>query len=234
MGEEQPKIAICCTCTSNEVNMEDWINHHLELGFDHIYLYNDGHAKTTKVAAEKHPDDVTVVDLEPEPGTEYTVKTYAHCYRENKDKYDWIAFIDQNDFIVLVEKDSIKDLFGENRELGKFEAVRLNVIDFSNFEDLANDMGIQLMEGYDFNSAKTNPPTTAKSIVNCKTKGILMGKYVPRRNGIAVSQCLPSGKPLVDSTENSNTSGVLIDVLDLDEMYITSSVIEVKWRKMKK
>jgi hypothetical protein len=35
-------IAICCVGKPGSDNMTDWINHHLELGFDHIFIYNSG------------------------------------------------------------------------------------------------------------------------------------------------------------------------------------------------
>ena len=45
-------------------NMTDWIHHHLELGFAHIYAYNNGTLDRFKVELEERPiNGITVVDF---------------------------------------------------------------------------------------------------------------------------------------------------------------------------
>ena len=40
--ETEPRLALCCIAKSGSENMADWINHHLNIGFDRVYIYNDG------------------------------------------------------------------------------------------------------------------------------------------------------------------------------------------------
>lgn len=82
-------------------NFEDWINHHLGIGFDHIYLYNYSTINGFKSLLAEYPDrfhadKVTVVDFPYGYRKNYVTASYADCYRRHRQDYDWIAFIDPN------------------------------------------------------------------------------------------------------------------------------------------
>ena len=61
----------------------------------------------------------------------------------------------------------------------------------------------------------------AKSIVNCKAKGLLMGMYTPTRNGEALNQCLPDLKPVYDNADNQTKKGTNVSRIDVSTMYVT-------------
>ena len=52
-----------------------------------------------------------IVEFPRNPSKEYKTTAYADCYRKHKGEYDWIAFLDADDYIVLVKDASITDLF---------------------------------------------------------------------------------------------------------------------------
>lgn len=39
---EKPRVAMCSIAKGGSQTIQDWISHHLEIGFDRIYIYNDG------------------------------------------------------------------------------------------------------------------------------------------------------------------------------------------------
>ena len=135
-------IALCCVAKAGSENMRDWVNHHLGLGFDHIYIYNDGTADGFKAILDESPiDEVSIVDFVHVRGKDPKTTAYAHCYREHRSQFGWIAFFDPDEYLVVQNGQSIKNVM-RSRNYGRFEVVRLNVVQFSDYIQMARDYGI--------------------------------------------------------------------------------------------
>lgn len=207
------------------------------MGFDRVYIYNDGTVDGFKKNVEDHPetygaDRVTVVDFPYNHEKDYRTSAYADCYRTNKDKYDWMAFIDSGEYIVLTGSDFIKDIL-QNKAYCDYECIRLNVVEFSDYLQMTRDfclMSDDVVKGTYLKSTMK----MAKSIVNCKAKGLLMGIYSPTRNGQALKQCLPNLEPVTDNSENPTKKGTNVNKIDVSLMYVTPNQLELRWRKWKK
>ena len=87
-------------------------------------------------------DKVEIVDFPYNHEKEYTVAAYAHFFRTHRSEYDWMAFIEPGEFIVLTKADSIKQILS-NREYRKFECIRLNVVEFSDYLQMTRDFGFK-------------------------------------------------------------------------------------------
>ena len=70
--------------------------------------------------------------------------------------------------------------------------------------------------------------------MNCRTKGILFKGYTPIRNGDAITQCLPNLKPVFDSRGDNAIKGVDVNGVDVSELYVTDSKLEILWRRWKR
>ena len=214
-------------------NMTDWIHHHLELGFAHIYAYNNGTLDRFKVELEERPiNGITVVDFPYNYEKEYTTAAYAHCYREHMDEYDWIAFIDSTDYIMLVDKNSSINSVFEDNNYSEYDVVRLNVVEFSDYIQFTRDFDFKADEVVWFDDVKTTKKQS-KSIVNCKTRGILFKGYTPTRNRLPINQCLPNKTPVHDNVQSNRIKGVDVNKIDTSIMYITPNRMEIEWRKWK-
>ena len=57
-------MAICCIAKNENYYINDWVKYHLDLGFDHIYIYdnNDGDDNIGRYIDAKFKDNVTIVD----------------------------------------------------------------------------------------------------------------------------------------------------------------------------
>lgn len=97
------KTAIC-TCIKDEHSyLVEWIEYHLNLGFDHIYLFEDFGSKSHKLITDKY-DSVTLLPMKIVMGEEDHIegrqlKSVRYSLRTLKGKYDWVAFIDADEFI---------------------------------------------------------------------------------------------------------------------------------------
>lgn len=95
------------TCIKNEqAYLDEWINHHLDLGFDHIYLYEDFGSKPHNSITDKY-NKVTLLPMKVVMNEENHIegrqmKSVKHSLRTLKE-YDWVAFIDADEFIILEE-----------------------------------------------------------------------------------------------------------------------------------
>ncbi len=103
-------ISIICAIAKNEnAYLLEWAEHHLALGFSHIYLYDnndiDGERITDVFQSTTIKENITIIDVR---GQKYIQKrVYNECYFQ-KD-FDWCAFIDIDEFIVLDQHKNITD-----------------------------------------------------------------------------------------------------------------------------
>ena len=221
-----------CLCTIGLPGLDrgylnNWLSYHKFLGFDHIYLYIDenGWDIPTNIDYNSLTDDLAhVVLLDGSPT--FTLDAYQDCYNHYRAEWDWMAFIDMTEWIVVKDERTIRTILTDKR-YNQFEAIRLNLMTFTDQEALAQDLNIVEMmdEGGDYEKSLG----MAKSIVNCVTNGLKMGVYSPTRNGRAVTQCLPNLTPVQDKDENHALKGVQVNGIDTSLMYVTSNMLEVQY-----
>ena len=97
------KVAIVCIAKDENYYLQEWISYNLKLGFDHIFLYqNDWRTDIENPQLTKLIWDGPVAQL----------PAYNNFLNTNKD-YDWIAFIDCDEYISLKKHDNIKDFIKE-------------------------------------------------------------------------------------------------------------------------
>ena len=81
----------------------EWVSHHLALGFDHIYIYDNNHDGEERFetvlgdfVAENH---VTIIDYRNREKAQRSA--YNDAYQRLSAEYDWIAFFDFDEFLCL-------------------------------------------------------------------------------------------------------------------------------------
>jgi hypothetical protein len=102
--------------------VEEWIAHHRLLGIDHFYLYDNDPRQPLNDILSLHRDYVTIrpwlVDHDDAryPGRTKQLKAYQHCLDHDAAKYDWITFIDGDEFIILDEDADLKAFLADFRD----------------------------------------------------------------------------------------------------------------------
>ena len=95
-------IKVICAIAKNEnLYINDWVNYHLNLGFDKIYLYDNNDLGTEYVGnfIEKK-DKVEIIDVRNTKNkTNIQIWSYNNFY--NTYKFDWVCFLDIDEFLVL-------------------------------------------------------------------------------------------------------------------------------------
>lgn len=92
------KVGIVCIAKNEENYIYEWIDYHLKLGFDHVYVFkNDWNFNIN------HPNVTEFVY----DGPGVQMAAYAKFANE-RHGCDWAAFIDVDEFIVLKKHKNIK------------------------------------------------------------------------------------------------------------------------------
>ena len=81
----------------------EWVKHHLALGFDHIYIYDnnhDGEEMFIDVLMDYvEQGRVTIIDYRNQEKAQRPA--YNDAYQRLSGKYDWLAFFDFDEFLCL-------------------------------------------------------------------------------------------------------------------------------------
>lgn len=110
------KTAICACIKNEHEYLKEWIEYHLTLGFDHIYLYEDFNSISHNDIVKQYcnvtllPISIVInnncIDSRQMDSVNYSLEKF-------KDLYDWIAFIDVDEFIRLESGITLHQLLNE-------------------------------------------------------------------------------------------------------------------------
>ena len=100
---------ICAIAKNENAYLYEWATYHLALGFSHIYLYDNNDVDDEQITDVLNTDEfigkITIIDVR---GQKYIQKrVYNDCYRTRM--FDWCAFIDIDEFIVLEKHKNISE-----------------------------------------------------------------------------------------------------------------------------
>ena len=110
--------ALCAIAKDEDPDIREWVDYHTGIGFEHIYLYDNGSALPLTGLLTEYVDAglVTVIDY---PETENPqLKAYAAALRDFGGQCAWMGFIDIDEFIVPKAHQDIKDLLDRYTDFG--------------------------------------------------------------------------------------------------------------------
>jgi FkbM family methyltransferase len=126
------KTAICAIIKDEHLFLKEWIDWHLNLGFDAIHLFedkgSDSHEDIVKeydnVFLRRYEDDIKIKELLSEQwSSQRQQKLYDWFAKEFSNKYDWVAFIDIDEFVFFADGYNLDKLC---EEFEPYPAVLLN------------------------------------------------------------------------------------------------------------
>ncbi len=108
----------CVAIVKNEQNhIAEWLVWQFLLGFDTVFLLDnastDATAKISRALASRF--DIRVVDW-PGDGQGFQARAYEHAARLLADEFDWLAFFDTDEFLVLDEGLELRRLLAARPE----------------------------------------------------------------------------------------------------------------------
>ena len=90
--------------------VKEFINYYIKLGIDYAFIYDDNDPNTEKISEvidKSYKNYVTIYE-----NIKRTIKNqnivFTTCYHKNKIKFDWILFIDMDEYLIII-KDNLKN-----------------------------------------------------------------------------------------------------------------------------
>lgn len=126
------KTAICAIIKDEHLYLKEWIDWHLNVGFDAIHLFEDKGSKSHEEICEKYSnvylrryeDDEEIRHILRNQGTsQRQLVLYEWFAKKYKDTYGWVAFIDADEFVFFGENYSLNTLC---EEFADYKSVLLN------------------------------------------------------------------------------------------------------------
>jgi hypothetical protein len=121
------KVALVCVAKNEDYYLKEWLDYNQKLGFDKVILFqNDWRTDLEHPIMEKCVCD----------GPSVQVPLYNNVLHDNT-IYDWIAFIDCDEFIVLKKHNNIKELIEKYKD--ETDVLALNWTIFGNMGKVSRE-----------------------------------------------------------------------------------------------
>jgi hypothetical protein len=148
------KVALICVAKFEDYYLKEWLDYNQKLGFDKVLLFqNDWRTDLEHPVLEKYICD----------GQSIQVPLYNKVLQDNTE-YDWLAFIDCDEFIVLKKHNNIKELIEEYQH--RTNVIGLNWTFFGNL-GIESRQGDSLLKPFKMRNKGTDQHI--KVIVNAKS-----------------------------------------------------------------
>lgn len=91
--------------------LEEWLDWHIEQGFEHIYIYDNGKRERVEEIVNTHPDKekITVIDWSGEYAN-IQEDAYNHFLSNYRKEVKWVLFIDSDEFFRIEAEKSLKEM----------------------------------------------------------------------------------------------------------------------------
>lgn len=99
--------AACLLIKDENEYLREWVDHYLNIGVDHLYIYDNDSAISIQEEINGYgkeiADKCTIIQWSPGQYTHMQYDAYANCLREYGDDCRWIGFFDTDEFFELPE-----------------------------------------------------------------------------------------------------------------------------------
>jgi hypothetical protein len=154
------KVSLVCIAKDEDNYIKEWIDYHKKLGFDDIFIYENNWDSNV------NEENVHTIKMD---GEIKQIESYNHFIKEYYSKYDWVAFIDVDEFITLKKHKDIKDFileFGVN-------SIAMNWVIFgSNGHDTIVNNNYSVLDRFTKRQNSVNPHI--KTLLKLESPGIRM------------------------------------------------------------
>jgi len=103
--------AMCSIVINEELYLDEFVDYHRALGFDHFFFYDNTDMSELEQWGKLKGNDIWVF---PFPGVGRQLEAYKHCAqvvaKEANGPFEWVAFFDADEYLVLKQHDHIADM----------------------------------------------------------------------------------------------------------------------------
>jgi hypothetical protein len=153
------KIAIIAIARLENDYLKEWIEYHLDLGFSHIYIYDNSFGDEEKINYEH--DCVTIIPAYNK--IRFQKEAYTEGYEKYNSLYDYVCFIDIDEFVKLNKNSKIQQYL--SRCPRNAECIRINWQCYDDSGMIKRDTSVKVMEAFT-NKIKTDNHQSKSIIIS--------------------------------------------------------------------
>ena len=112
---ERVDLSVCTIMKNEAPYVKEWLDYHLLAGVKRFYIYDNESTDNLKKVLDPYIEKGLVV-YKYYPGEARQMPAYNECIKEYRDKTEWLAVIDADEFIIPIEKDSIPEFLEEFKD----------------------------------------------------------------------------------------------------------------------
>jgi hypothetical protein len=187
--ENPKKIALVCIAKNEDNYIQEWVCYHKKIGFDDVFVYQNNWRCLV--------DTPNLIKIEFDGDTKQ-VEAYNHFIQNYKHIYEWAAFFDVDEFLVLKKHSKVREFIIEHANA---PAIAINWVLFGNngHETVVGDYSV--INRFTMSQNDCNPHV--KCILNLSKGDIRMGVHAPIGDWVDADGNIGSGPTNSNSTKNT-------------------------------
>ena len=125
--KQKSGVCVCSICKNENLYIKEFVEYHHLLGVNKIIIYdnNDINGEEIKKPLEYYIKKNFVDIIDVRGLSSIQIPIYNFCYQNNKNIYDWITFLDIDEYIYIKNNETF-DNYIYNESLEKCELIFLN------------------------------------------------------------------------------------------------------------
>ena len=119
------KIALCTMGKAENLYLNEFVDYYIKLGINHIFIYDNNEPnfeKMSDILDNKYKKNITVYESIKNKIKDQST-AFTDCYHKNKNMFDWFLMVDMDEFLYLVEDNSLKDYLS-NKNFDKCDFIK--------------------------------------------------------------------------------------------------------------
>lgn len=146
-------LSMCAIIRDEAPYIAEWIEHHLNQGFEHFYLYNNESKDNILEVIKPYQHLITWHEL---PGTKQQRVAYDHMINNYKMQTEWCAFLDIDEFLYCTNKKSFANVLSTDYDNPDLSGLAVHWILYGSSGELEYKP-LPVKERFTMRSATVNP-----------------------------------------------------------------------------
>lgn len=156
------KLALVCIAKNEDNYIKEWVSYHKKLGFDDIFIF-ENNWKSNIIE-----NNVITIKFD---GEVKQISAYNTFIDRFKSDYDWVLFIDVDEFVVLKKHKNIKEFIKDYQNVENGLAINWVLFGHNNHDTVINN-NYSVLERFTKRQNGVNQHT--KTFLKLKNHGLIM------------------------------------------------------------
>ena len=122
-------ICICSVCKNENLYLKEFAEYYIKLGIDKLFIYdnNEINGENIKDILREYTKNNLIEIIDARGLSSIQIPIYNYCYRKYNHMYDWIGFLDIDEYLFIENNQTIKNYL-YNQRFKKCQSVFFNWI----------------------------------------------------------------------------------------------------------